>query len=159
MCCAFQGYFRPSSIGYLLSQPVSISASCRSALTRSVLCETTLRQKSWRAQRSNASRYPADELFEAQRPHAVEVVVRVAAEGDHRLGAGDAGHLGYLLGHDLGEALEVRDADHDDEVVRAGDGVGFGDAFYAEHRLGRLLHPLPLRPDEHDGGYHAGPPL
>src|SRR5918998_984110 len=98
-------------------------------------------------------------FLKSQRPDAVEVVVRVAAEGDHRLGAGDAGDLGYSFGDYLGEALEVRDADHDDQVVGAGNGVGLRDTLYAQHRLGRLLHPFSRRPYEHDRRYHAGPPL
>src|ERR687893_2856438 len=104
-------------------------------------------------------RWPADQLLEPQTPGPVEVVVRVCAEGDHRLGAGDAGDLGYSFGDYLGEALEVRDADHNYQVVGTGDGVGLRDALYAEHRLGRLLPPLALRPYEHDRRYHAGPPL
>src|ERR671917_2847961 len=90
-------------------------------------------------------RWPADQLLEPQTPGPLEVVVRVCAEGDHRLGAGDAGDLGYSFGNYLREALEVGDADHHDEVVRAGHGVDLGDALNAEHRLGRLLHPLALR--------------
>src|SRR5918997_447570 len=98
-------------------------------------------------------------LFEPQAPGAVQVVVRVGAEGNHRLGAGDAGDLGYLLGDYLGEALEVGDTDHHYEVVGAGHGVGLGDALDAQHRLGGLLDPLPLRSHEHDRRYHPCPPL
>src|ERR671916_1657596 len=98
-------------------------------------------------------------LFEPEAPRPVQVVVRVGAKSHHRLGAGDAGDLGELLGDDLGQALEVRDAHHDHEVVGAGDGVGLGNALHVEHRLGRLLHPLVLGSDEHYGRYHAFPPL
>src|SRR5215208_5514482 len=96
-------------------------------------------------------------LFKPQTPGAVQIVIRVGAEGDHGLGAGDARDLGDLFGDYFGEALEVRDADHDDEVVGARDRVGLGDAFYGEHGLGGLLDALAFGPDEDDGRYHAHP--
>ncbi|MDP9409233.1 MAG: hypothetical protein M3P70_01825 [Actinomycetota bacterium] len=55
-------------------------------------------------------------FFEFQAPHAVEVVVGVGVEGDHRLGAGDAGDRGDPLRYYLGETLEGRDAHHDYQV-------------------------------------------
>src|SRR5919112_2200409 len=96
-------------------------------------------------------------LFKAKAPGAVQVVVGVGAEGDHGLGAGDAWDLGYPLGDDLGEALEVGDADHNDEVVGASDRVGLRDAIYGEHGLGGLLDALPFCPDQHYSRYHKDP--
>src|SRR5829696_1001515 len=101
------------------------------------------------------ARRRADSLFESQAPGAVQVVVGVSAEGHHGLGAGDAWDLGYSLGDDVGQALEIGDTDHDDEIVGACDGVSLGDAIYCEHGLGSFLHTLPLRPDEHYCRYHA----
>src|SRR5918995_7330726 len=99
----------------------------------------------------------AEMLFEAEAPGPVEIVVRVGAEGDHGLGAGDAGDLGDLFGDYFGEAFEIRDANHDDEVVGARNRVGLGYAFYGEHGLGGLLDALALGPDEYYGRYHAHP--
>ena len=65
------------------------------------------------------------------------------------------GTWAILSGTIVGEALEVGDADHDDEIVGACDGVSLGDAIYGEHGLGGFLHTLPLRPDEHYCRYHA----
>src|SRR5215217_7709431 len=96
-------------------------------------------------------------LFKSQTPGPVQIVIRVSAEGDHGLGAGDAGDLGYSLGDDFGEPLEVGDTDHYDEVVGACDRVSLGDAVYREHGLGGFLNALPLRPDQHYCRYHAGP--
>src|SRR5215213_1358350 len=96
-------------------------------------------------------------FLEAQAPGAVQIVIRVGAEGDHGLGTGDAGDLGYPFGDDLGEALEVGDTDHDDQVVGARDRVSLGDAVYREHGLGGFLDSLPLRPDEDYSRYHSGP--
>src|SRR5215208_1227015 len=95
-------------------------------------------------------------LFKSQTPGPVQIVIRVSAEGDHGLGAGDAGDLGYSLGDDFGEPLEVGDTDHYDEVVGACDRVSLGDAVYREHGLGGFLNALPLRPDQHYSRYHAG---
>src|ERR671918_231131 len=53
-------------------------------------------------------------LFKPLRPDPVEVVVRVVAEGDHGLGAGDARDLGELLGDYLRKPLELRNAHQDD---------------------------------------------
>src|SRR5215210_389652 len=95
-------------------------------------------------------------LFESQTPGAVEVVVGVGAECHHCLGAGCAGEQGYFFGDDFGEAFEVWNSDHDDEVVGARDRVGLGDAIYGEHGLGGLLDALALGPDEDYSRYHAG---
>src|SRR5829696_9597493 len=43
-------------------QHFSLSAFCRWAPTRTALCETALRQKLWRALRSNELRHPAEML-------------------------------------------------------------------------------------------------
>src|ERR671921_2908881 len=94
-------------------------------------------------------------LFKPQTPGAVQIVVGVSAEGDHGLGAGDAWNLGYSLGDDVGQALEVGDTDHDDEIVGSCDRVSLGDTIYREHGLGGFLHALPLRPDQHYCRYHA----
>src|SRR5829696_4976384 len=88
-------------------------------------------------------------LFKPLRPDAVEVIVRVVAEGDHGLGAGDARDLGNLLGDYLREPLELRDADHDDEVVGPGHRVDLCNALDPEHGLGGLLDPLILDAERH----------
>src|SRR5215207_3057281 len=92
-------------------------------------------------------------LFKPLRPDAVEVIVRVVAEGDHGLGAGDARDLGNLLGDYLREPLELRDADHDDEVIGSGHRVDLCNALDPEHGLGGLLDPLVLCPHQDDRRY------
>src|SRR6476660_1400635 len=96
-------------------------------------------------------------LVEADAPHPLEIVARVALEGHQRGGLGDPTQAGQLARNDLSHLIVVADAHDRHQVVLAGYRVDFLDLGHLEERFGDLLELQALGAYQHDGGDHEQP--
>ena len=97
----------------------------------------------------------APDLVDTNLPHLLEIASRVALEGHHRLGTGNAIDLGELTGYQLGDLLVVADAQDRGEIIVAGQLVHLGDPIDRQQGLRDFVDPADVGSNEHDGRHHG----
>lgn len=107
------------------------------------------------AEASNRLNTPLHAL-DADAEGGLQVVPRVGAERDVRLGPGDAGDLVEVAGNDLGQLVMGAHSHDRHQVELAGGGVDLAHAGDLGDHLGDLRDPVHLGVDHDNRGNHAG---
>jgi rhodanese-related sulfurtransferase len=107
-----------------------------------------------KAQRRSRSVLPHD-LLHPNREHALQVVTRIGAKRNQRLGRLDAVDLVHARGDDVGKRLVRAHAHHRHQIEASRDRVDLGNAFDGRQLFGHLDDARTRHVQKHDSSNHG----